>query len=281
MRPGLRFNRRVRERKPRPQSRPRPKTDWAGVAEWYDQHVGRDGSEFHQKVVHPGVLKLLGDVKGKRVFDIACGQGVLCRLLHERGASVVGADAAGPLIQLAREHGPAEIRYERIDARDLISKRFFEDASFDLITFVLAIQNMHPFAPVFDAVARLLVVGGRCVVVMMHPSYRQPKYSHWGIDDEAGVQYRRIERYLVPYKVPIVTNPGKKDGNYTWTFHRPLETYVRAAAKSGLLIDAIEEWASHKVSQPGPKAKMENEARENIPMFLAMRLVKISPVIPS
>src|SRR5438093_4758310 len=50
----------------RPQPRPRhpkvpsagPRTDWGGVAEWYDRLVGDEGSEYHREVVHPGVLRL-------------------------------------------------------------------------------------------------------------------------------------------------------------------------------------------------------------------------------
>ena len=42
-----------------------------------------------------------------------------------------------------------------------------------------------------------------------------------------------------------------------------------------MLIDAIEEWASHKVSDSGPRAPAENTARKEIPMFMAMRGIKV------
>src|SRR5688572_8084274 len=69
-----------------------PRTDWGGVAEWYDRLVGDEGSEYHREVVHPGVLRLLDVRPGESVLDVACGQGVLCRLLHEKGAAVTGVD---------------------------------------------------------------------------------------------------------------------------------------------------------------------------------------------
>ena len=71
-----------------------------------------------------------------------------------------------------------------------------------------------------------------------------------------------------------MTHPGQKTGQYTWTFHRPLQAYIKSLASAGLLIDALEEWASHKVSTSGPRAASENVARREIPMFLAIRAIK-------
>lgn len=259
--------------------RPSTPTDWGRVAEWYDDLVGKEGSEYHQKVVHPGVLKLLGNVQGKRALDIACGQGALCRLMHSHGARTFGIDAARSLIEAARKHGPAEIRYKAVDAAELDRLEF--DAKkpdpFDLITCILAIQNMQSIKPVFDGASKLLTPPGRFVIVMMHPCFRNPGETHWGWDEEKKVQYRRVDRYLIPRKQPIITNPGKRDGNYTWSFHRPIGDYVKAARDAGLMLDALEEWPSHKQSQPGPRATAENNARAEIPMFLALRFTKGSP----
>ena len=254
------------------------KTDWSNVADWYDELVGSDGSEYQREVVFPGVLRLLGDVKGKRVLDVACGQGVLCRLMAAKGATAIGVDAAAPLIESARRQSPpAEAgspTYFRGDARELSEIVALRDQPFDAAACVLAIQNIHPIQPVFDAVTKLLKPGGTFVIAMMHPAFRGAKESHWGWDDQANVQFRRVDRYLVPRKSPIYANPGKKDGNYTWTFHKPIGDYIAAGTKAGLLTDALEEWASHKASQPGPKAAAENTARKEIPLFMALRCVK-------
>ena len=91
------------------------------------------------------------------------------------------------------------------------------------------------------------------------------------------MQYRRVDRYLLPRKTPIVTHPGSAPDVYTWTFHRPIESYVKALRNAGLLVDAAEEWPSHKTSEPGPRAAAENTARREIPMFMAVRAVKVPP----
>ena len=248
------------------------RTDWGGVAEWYDQLVGESGSEYHREVVLPGVVRLLGLKAGEKAIDIACGQGVLCRILKERGVEATGVDAAKELIAAARERGPETIRYEVADAREL---EFLPSDYFAGATCVLAMQNIHPLQPVFEGVSRLLKPGGRFVMVMMHPAFRGPKETSWGWDEAGKVQYRRVDRYLQPRKTPIVAHPGKAPGVYTWTFHKPIESYVKSLRNAGLLIDALEEWPSHKTSTSGPRAGAENTARKEIPMFMAIRGVKI------
>ena len=65
-------------------SKPAIKTHWGEVAGWYDQLVGESGSEYHREVVLPGVMRLIDPEPGQKIIDIACGQGVLCRLLQHR-----------------------------------------------------------------------------------------------------------------------------------------------------------------------------------------------------
>ena len=102
-----------------------PGTDWSNVADWYADHLGAAGSEYHQRVVLPGVLRLLEPKPGQKILDVASGQGVLCRLLAARGACVTGVESAAPLIERARQldatidpAAAALLTYLRTDARD-------------------------------------------------------------------------------------------------------------------------------------------------------------------
>jgi len=275
--------------KPEPSKPAATQTDWGDVADWYDQLVGEAGSEYHREVVLPGTLRLLAAKPGDHVLDLACGQGVLCRLLSAKNIESTGVDAAAELIKVARTRASsskdgAPMQYHIADARAV---PFLKNDSFSSAACVLAIQNMHPLAPVFGEVARVLNPGSKLVLVMMHPCFRGPKETEWGWDQAKKVQYRRVDRYLIPRKTPIVTHPGKDPGKYTWSFHKPIESYIKSLRNAGLLVDAIEEWPSHKKSTSGPRAPAENVAREEIPMFMAIRAVKVAgaetamPVSPS
>jgi ubiquinone/menaquinone biosynthesis C-methylase UbiE len=258
---------------PRPAAVKGPKTDWGAVGGWYDQHVGETGSEYHREVVIPNTLRLLALAPGQKALDIACGQGVLCRALHERGVNALGVDAAQSLIDAARQRSDPAITFRTGDTRDL---SFLPADDVDAAACILAIQNIHPIQPVFQSVSRVLRVMGRFVIVMMHPCFRGAKETSWGWDEAGKIQYRRVDRYLTPRKSPIVTHPGEDATQYTWTFHKPIEAYAKAMRGSGLLIDAIEEWPSHKNSDSGPRAPAENLARKEIPLFMAIRAVKIA-----
>jgi hypothetical protein len=65
-------------------------------------------------------------------------------------------------------------------------------------------------------------------------------------------------------------HPGKADSESTVSFHRSLETLTACGFSAGLRLSGIGEWYSHKESQPGPRAKAENRARKEFPLFLAL-----------
>lgn len=279
-------------------------THWGEVAEWYDTLVGDEGSEYHREVIIPGVLRMLGESEIKPptrrekkenkearqtqdILDLACGQGVLCRRLAQVGHRVVGIDAAETLIAAARKRNEADrlaIRYDMADATRLRNEAGAFAAglaaeSFDAITLVLAIQNITPLSPVWQACRGLLKPGGRLILVMMHPCFRVPRQSDWHWDDKTGTQERTIRQYLTSTTIPIQTHPGLaahgKDEASTTHFHRPLQAYVNTLGYAGLLIDHIEEWASHKKSQPGPRQAALDKARKEVPMFLALRARRV------
>ncbi|MDO8532781.1 MAG: class I SAM-dependent methyltransferase [Dehalococcoidia bacterium] len=265
---------------PPPPAAPRTPDDtsWDEVASWYDALVGEKGSAYQQDTVIPGALRLLAPRAGERVLDLACGQGVFCRALHKLGVSVTGVDASERLIGLARSRSSRDIRYEVADARQMAA---LPRQGFDAAACLLAIENIDAVGLVFAECARVLRPGGRLVLVMTHPCFRIPRQSGWGWDEGRHLQYRRVDSYLSEMKVPIQMHPGADPSQITWTFHRPMQAYVQALAGAGLLVEALEEWPSKRVSKPGPQARAENRVRAEIPLFLAVKAVRVdAPAAP-
>ena len=62
--------------------------------------------------------------------------------------------------------------------------------------------------------------------------------------------------------------PGSAPKQFTTSYHRPLQYYVKALKEAGFCMTDLEEWTSHRESTRGPRAKAENRARNEIPLFL-------------
>ena len=65
------------------------------------------------------MLDALGDVSGKTVIDIGCGEGRFCRLLSELGAAVTGVDLTEALIEQARSVGSKRKRISSVTRKRL------------------------------------------------------------------------------------------------------------------------------------------------------------------
>ena len=249
-----------------------PRSDWNNVNQWYDELVGDAGSSHHQKVIIPGVMRLLNLTPPARVLDIAAGQGVLCRALSEQGLEVTGVDLAPELVKAARHRCTSSLEHHVVgDARKLGEITELANTSFDAAICVLAIQNMTPLSPVWQGCRQKLKPGGLLVVVMMHPCFRVPRASSWCWDEMAESQYRRVDRYLTSEKIAIAMHPGSEPTEATLSFHRPLQAYINTLGSAGLLIDHIEEWTSHKQPPPGKRFAALDKSRREIPLFLALR----------
>jgi SAM-dependent methyltransferase len=279
-------------KKPRQPAPAKPPTHWGPVAQWYDDLVGDEGSEYQREVIWPGVLRMLdvkkGDAKRLAILDLACGQGAFCRKLAALGGghTVTGIDAAPELLSAAKERQDlsSPVRYLLADITKLLTDSGalqvdLAPNSFDAATLILALQNLSPLSPLWKAAHTLLKPRGTLVIVMMHPAFRIPRQSDWHWDDKTHTQSRLIRQYLSSSTIPIQTHPGLaahgEDQTTTPHFHRPLQAYINTLGNAGLLLDHVEEWPSHKKSAPGPRQKALDAARKEIPLFLALRARKV------
>ncbi len=260
---------------------PDKKTSWGKVASWYEEVVG-DKDSYQKTLIAPNILRLLPDIKGKRLLDIGCGEGFFSRVFKEAGAVVTGTDISPELIEKAKkaeERGRQGTEPSRANVRDskinyVVHKsgdlRSIGNVSFDAAICVLALQNIQELDKTISEVSRVLKPGGHFCIILNHPSFRVPQHSAWDYSEKTNRQQRTVWKYLKEATVKIDMYPGKKPSVFTYSFHRPLQTYVKTLAKHGLPIVNLEEWASHKKSAKGPRERAENEARKEIPLFLAL-----------
>ena len=242
-------------------------TSWGHVANWYHEHVAESGDTYHEKVVKPNLIRVLGEVKGKHVLDVACGEGFFSRALEKLGAHVTGADIAPELIAKAKKVGPPSITYIVAPAERMA----LSDNTFDAAICVLALQNIKDLSGAIAQVAHVLKKGGTFVAVLNHPAFRIPRATHWGFDPDSQIQFRRTDRYLSESAHEIQMHPGQAPGVITMSYHRPLQLYFKELTKHGFVVTGLEEWISHRTSEKGPRAIAEDIARKEFPLFLMLK----------
>ncbi|MBI4058023.1 methyltransferase domain-containing protein, partial [Candidatus Microgenomates bacterium] len=93
-----------------------------GSMHWREM-MSRDPRFFnaYQQARYDWILRVAGDIRGKKVLDLGCGDGSLTYLLAKNGAIVTGVDNEELGLQFARENLTSmkqqrELRYELITA---------------------------------------------------------------------------------------------------------------------------------------------------------------------
>ncbi len=250
--------------------KPQNNTSWQNVSSWYDKLVGSEGHYFHQHVIIPGLLRLLELNEKSSLVDLGCGQGILSRAVPVL-SKYLGVDRSKSLIESAKKT-TQNPNYSFI-VKDVTRSIDSAKPEFSHAAIVLALQNMENPEGAIKNAASYLLTGGKLAIVLNHPAFRIPRQTGWGIDEKTKQQYRWVNRYSTPLKIPIDISPGQKNqksaGQTTWSFHRSLQDYVSMLVKEGFVITALEEWSSDKESE-GKAAKMENRARKEFPMFLTL-----------
>ena len=88
------------------------------------------GWNYYPEIFGQQLLRWLGEtgLRPRTAMDLACGTGVLCRILQESGIRAAGMDFSAGMIDIARADSP-EIPYE---VADMIT--FHPNAEYDLVT---------------------------------------------------------------------------------------------------------------------------------------------------
>jgi SAM-dependent methyltransferase len=245
-------------------------TSWEPVEKWYQNIVENEGHYYHKHIILPGVLRLSGQVES--VLDLACGTGVLAQHLP-KNVEYVGIDSAASFIKAASQKDDSPNHSYVVG--DITKPLNLKKKDFSLATILLAVQNLqHPLFA-FKNAAHHLAEGSKLILVLNHPCFRIPRQSSWEVDIIKKIQYRRIDRYHSTLEIPIQTHPGKgQHSPSTWSFHYPLCYFINWLFESGFRTEIMEEWCSDKQST-GKNARMENKGRSEIPLFLAIRAIKI------
>ena len=207
---------------------------WDDAAESWVDFVRKGKDYYRDELNNPATFRLIGNVKGRLVLDLACGEGYNARILAGKGARVIGVDFSAKLVRLARIEEAREklgIEYHVADASDLSR---FPSNHFDLVTCFMALQDIEDYKTAMSEVARILKSKGRFVFTIPHPCFEM-------VNDK-GNRISTTEKYFgagenrIQWKMERLLKPFE-----TTSFHRTLTDYFDALYKNGFVVRRLVE----------------------------------------
>jgi 2-polyprenyl-3-methyl-5-hydroxy-6-metoxy-1,4-benzoquinol methylase len=251
---------------------------WDALADWWDDAIGA-GNPTQDLLVEPVQARLLGEVAGREVLDVACGAGRFTRRLASDGAEVVAFDQSPRFIARARQATPPElagrINYLVADAGDVRALKRLGKRRFSAAVCTMALMDIAVITPLLRALTELLVTEGIFVFSVTHPAFNSGDARIIGeqvvrqrtIDVDLAV---RIRDYLTARAYPDVGIAGQP--LQQTSFHRPVSALLNACFDAGFVLDRLEEPAFPPASQTAAPQSLSWANITTLPQVLVARL---------
>jgi len=172
-------------------------------------------------------LRLLGDIKGKRVLELGCG-GAQCSIaMAKQGATAIGVDFSAEQLAFARRLCEREGVKVELHHGDLADLAFLPGDSVDVAFSAYAFGFVDDLGRVFRQVHRVLKVNSPLVFSLAHPAYTM-------IDDDSETPLLIRRSYFD--RDPI---------DYTWNgvaftdYHHTVSDLFTALARTSYRVDAL------------------------------------------
>jgi ubiquinone/menaquinone biosynthesis C-methylase UbiE len=204
-------------------------TQYDAIAEQYRQ---TEKVIMKMYVVVPTFLSILGDIKDKRVVDLACGSGYFTRLIRKKGArEAVGIDISSKEIGLAEATEEKESLGISYYISDISTFNFNEIEKFDVATAAYLLHYASSKEELLKMCRNIydsLKSGGRFTALNSNPTY--PTQPH-----------KKYEATALAEKLPLVEGGRRKLDYYLqdkllctfYTFFWEKSTYEDALTKAG------------------------------------------------
>ncbi len=238
-------------------------TAWDSFSAEYQSGAGlpTDVAYYGPDIPTEAELRLLGDLKGKRVLELGCGAGQCSIAFAKAGATAIGVDFSPA--QLAHGRDLCEAEDVRVELRlgDMADLAFLRADSIDLAFSSFAFQYVEDLNRVFRQAHRVLKVGAPLVFSLPHPAY--PTIGDAGQLTGPGVLLRRS--YFDRSPVEVDFGPGLTSWHHSFS-----ELYM-ALNRASYRVDLVLE----PEPIPGaPRSSMWQPAMDYLPRTLIIRARK-------
>jgi len=232
--------------------------EWNNAIESWVDFVRQGKDYYRDELNNPATFALLGNVKGRLVLDLACGEGYNTRLLARKGAKLIGVDLSEEMIELAEEEEKKEklgIHYLLADACDLSQ---LSSSHFDIVTCFMSLQDIENLEKAVSEVARVLKFEGRFVFSIPQPCFETLVVRERRIS--ASTRYFGEVKYPIHWDMERLLKPFK-----TTSFHRTLTGYFEALYRNKMhVLRLVEPRPTKKGLRKHPPLRQVLTTRQSI-----------------
>jgi len=241
---------------------------WNKAAKEFAKSFANDDEYYHKNIINPCLINLLENVKGKKICDLACGEGHFARDLAKRASNnidIVCVDASTEMIRIAQEKNAAHKNCLQFIVGDSCNLNKLKNESFDVVVCNMALMDIADYVTTISEVARILKNNGNFVFSILHPCFmtpgsgwikRNPKSKNpsdkigWKIDN---YHSRLVQKYTIGHDI----------NSETYYFHRTLEDYFSALHQHGFVVTDLREPVPSDemlINDPGSKPDLKTSA---------------------
>ena len=211
------------------------KKSWNKIAALYKKRYEISTEEVHFGPLCPGenTLRLLGDIKGKRVIDLGCGSGQNAVALAKIGVDVTAVDFSNAQIKecksLAEKH---KLKINGVTS-DLENLSKVKSSSFDLAISACAIAYVKNINKAFKEAYRILKPGGRFILSDMNPLQYIIDENDHGVEFNAKYPYKPL---LIKWDWEFDDLKTAPDFKH---YVRPISQYFNTLTGAGFAVSKI------------------------------------------
>jgi SAM-dependent methyltransferase len=218
-----------------------------------------DVAHYGPDIPNEAELRLLGELKGRRVLELGCG-GAQCSIAFAmQGASAIGVDFSAEQLAFARRLCEREGVKVELHEGDLADLAWLRGDSIDLVFSAYAFGFVDDLGRVFRQVHRVLKVGAPLVFSLPHPVYDM-------IDDEA-------EQPLLVRRSYFDRRPIDYDHNgIAFTdYHHTISDLYLGLVRASYRVDVILE---PEPTTTGPRSQHWRDTFRSVPRTLIVKARK-------
>ena len=207
------------------------------------EHEGIDSEKYaeydglEQEIIHPEVIKMLGNINNKRIADNGCGEGRLLLDLVQRGAIGQGFDISKGMIRKAKKNLGSKVSLEVIQS----GKIPVESQSLDAVVskFVLMMCSFDDIKNIFREVERVLKTGGKWIYAITHPAFSDRDFNTYRNIFPNGRNYFEKGQ---PYQFVLKSKNGKEVTDSSFIDHHySLSSYLNLLPENGFNFEEMME----------------------------------------